>query len=76
MKDRSFIEIGRSAYVFILGNAREMVDPSSFSTEAGLEEAERHFTVISRRDESIERGIVGELEAEIVVDDGLVLWFE
>lgn len=53
-----------------------MIDPSSFWAGAGLEEAERHFAVVPRRDEGIERGIVGELEAEIVINDGFVLGFK
>lgn len=53
-----------------------MIDPSSFWAEAGLEEAERHFAVVPRRDEGIERGIVGELQSEIVINDGFILGFE
>lgn len=76
MKNRPFVEIGRSAYVFILGNAWEMIDPSSFWAQSRLEEGERHFAVVSRRDKGIERGIVGELQAEIVINDGFVFGFE
>ena len=74
MEKRAFVEIGGSAYVFVFWDTWEMIDSSSFCTKVGLEEAERHFAVISRRDESVERGVVGELEAEIVINDGFVVF--